>query len=47
MGWTFPWVSSLGSDFNDDFHATWTPPSSHRSSTTGRWSRQRRGRRLA
>jgi predicted dithiol-disulfide oxidoreductase (DUF899 family) len=22
MGWTFPWVSSHGSDFNYDFHAT-------------------------
>jgi predicted dithiol-disulfide oxidoreductase (DUF899 family) len=22
MGWTFPWVSSAGSDFNYDFHAT-------------------------
>jgi predicted dithiol-disulfide oxidoreductase (DUF899 family) len=22
MGWTFPWYSSYGSDFNDDFHAT-------------------------
>ena len=22
MGWTFPWYSSAGSDFNYDFHAT-------------------------
>jgi predicted dithiol-disulfide oxidoreductase (DUF899 family) len=22
MGWTFPWYSSYGSDFNHDFHAT-------------------------
>jgi predicted dithiol-disulfide oxidoreductase (DUF899 family) len=22
MGWTFPWFSSFGSDFNYDFHAT-------------------------
>jgi predicted dithiol-disulfide oxidoreductase (DUF899 family) len=22
MGWTFPWYSSLGSDFNQDFHVT-------------------------
>ncbi|MGW5050387.1 DUF899 domain-containing protein [Actinokineospora sp. NPDC004072] len=22
LGWTFPWVSSYGSDFNYDFHAT-------------------------
>ena len=25
MGWTFRWVSSLGSDFNRDFHVTFTP----------------------
>ncbi len=25
MGWTFPWVSSGGSDFNRDFHVTFTP----------------------
>ncbi|MGD9903350.1 MAG: DUF899 domain-containing protein [Vicinamibacterales bacterium] len=24
MGWTFPWVSSFGSDFNRDFHVTFT-----------------------
>jgi predicted dithiol-disulfide oxidoreductase (DUF899 family) len=24
MGWNFPWVSSFGSDFNYDFHATYT-----------------------
>jgi predicted dithiol-disulfide oxidoreductase (DUF899 family) len=24
MGWTFPWVSSLGSDFNFDFHVSHT-----------------------
>jgi predicted dithiol-disulfide oxidoreductase (DUF899 family) len=24
MGWTFPWVSSHGSDFNHDFHVTFT-----------------------
>jgi predicted dithiol-disulfide oxidoreductase (DUF899 family) len=24
MGWTFPWASSLGSDFNTDFHVTFT-----------------------
>jgi predicted dithiol-disulfide oxidoreductase (DUF899 family) len=22
MGWTFPWYSSHGSDFNTDFHVT-------------------------
>src|SRR3954447_16698651 len=25
MGWTFPWVSSFGSDFNYDFAASFTP----------------------
>ena len=25
MGWTFPWVSSSGSDFNFDFQASFTP----------------------
>jgi predicted dithiol-disulfide oxidoreductase (DUF899 family) len=24
MGWTFPWVSSHGTDFNRDFHVTFT-----------------------
>jgi predicted dithiol-disulfide oxidoreductase (DUF899 family) len=24
MGWTFPWASSFGSDFNYDFHVTFT-----------------------
>jgi predicted dithiol-disulfide oxidoreductase (DUF899 family) len=24
MGWTFPWVSSFGSDFNRDFHVSFT-----------------------
>jgi predicted dithiol-disulfide oxidoreductase (DUF899 family) len=24
-GWTFPWYSSFGSDFNYDFHATLDP----------------------
>jgi len=24
MGWSFPWVSSFGSDFNHDFHVTFT-----------------------
>jgi hypothetical protein len=26
MGWTFPWASSLGSDFNYDYHARPSPP---------------------
>jgi predicted dithiol-disulfide oxidoreductase (DUF899 family) len=25
MGWRFPWVSSQGSDFNFDFHVSFTP----------------------
>lgn len=25
MGWSFPWVSSGGTDFNSDFHVTFTP----------------------
>ena len=25
MGWTFPWVSSDGADFNRDFHVTFSP----------------------
>jgi predicted dithiol-disulfide oxidoreductase (DUF899 family) len=25
MGWSFPWVSSNGSDFNFDYHVTFTP----------------------
>jgi predicted dithiol-disulfide oxidoreductase (DUF899 family) len=25
MGWTFPWVSSFGSDFNYDYAASFTP----------------------
>lgn len=25
MGWTFPWVSSNGSDFNFDYHVSYTP----------------------
>jgi predicted dithiol-disulfide oxidoreductase (DUF899 family) len=25
MGWTFPWYSSVGSDFNFDYHVSFTP----------------------
>lgn len=25
MGWQFPWVSSFGTDFNADFHVSFTP----------------------
>jgi predicted dithiol-disulfide oxidoreductase (DUF899 family) len=30
MGWTFPWVSSLGSDFNFDFNVSFTEDQQHR-----------------
>ena len=29
MGWTFPWASSLGSDFNFDFNASYTEEQQH------------------
>jgi predicted dithiol-disulfide oxidoreductase (DUF899 family) len=29
MGWTFPWVSSGGSDFNRDFYVSFTPEEMH------------------
>jgi predicted dithiol-disulfide oxidoreductase (DUF899 family) len=25
MGWSFPWLSSYGSDFNSDYHVSFTP----------------------
>ena len=25
MGWSFPWVSSYGGDFNFDYHVSFTP----------------------
>jgi predicted dithiol-disulfide oxidoreductase (DUF899 family) len=25
MGWTFPWFSSVGSEFNFDYHVSFTP----------------------
>ena len=37
MGWQFPWVSSFGSDFNYDYHVSFTqggPGQGERSSTT-------------
>lgn len=30
LGWTFPWASSFGSDFNFDFHASYTEEQQHR-----------------
>jgi len=33
MGWTFPWASSFGSDFNLDFHASVTPEQQRDGST--------------
>ena len=38
MGWTVPWYSSDGSDFNYDFHVT-IDKRSHRSSTTTKMKR--------
>jgi predicted dithiol-disulfide oxidoreductase (DUF899 family) len=32
MGWTFPWVSSLGSDFNFDFNVSFTAATAARTS---------------
>ena len=40
MGWSFPWASSFGSDFNYDFQVTFTRSSSSRgpsSTTSTRW----------
>lgn len=34
MGWSFPWVSSHGSDFNFDYQASYTPNSSPRARST-------------
>ena len=25
MGWRFPWMSTFGSDFNEDFHISFSP----------------------
>ena len=30
MGWSFPWVSSFGSDFNRDYHVSFTPEEQER-----------------
>ena len=47
MGWTFPWASSLGSDFNFDFNVSFTEEQQREgasNTTTGaaatRWTRQ-------
>jgi predicted dithiol-disulfide oxidoreductase (DUF899 family) len=34
MGWRFPWVSSYGSDFNHDFHVSFTPEAMARGKVT-------------
>ena len=34
MGWTFPWASSVGSDFNFDFNVSFTRSNSARASNT-------------
>ena len=48
MGWTFPWASSLGSDFNFDFNVSFTEEQQREgvsNTTTGaaatRWTRRR------
>ncbi|HEX4219242.1 MAG TPA: DUF899 domain-containing protein [Acidimicrobiales bacterium] len=53
MGWTFPWYSSAGSDFNYDFHATvddrvapvriWYRTPAEMAETTMPWSEDLRG----
>jgi predicted dithiol-disulfide oxidoreductase (DUF899 family) len=47
MGWSFPWASSFGSDFNYDFQAAYTRSSSSRelsSTISARWTCGRRRR---
>jgi predicted dithiol-disulfide oxidoreductase (DUF899 family) len=34
MGWSFPWVSSSGSDFNFDLHVSFTPEDMARGGAT-------------
>lgn len=41
MGWTFPWVSSGGNDFNYDFHASFTPE--EREAGTATWNLTKKG----
>jgi len=45
MGWSFPWVSSLGSDFRYDFGAAFTDQQ-RTILRVGRFSRRRRQQRL-
>lgn len=40
MGWTLPWYSSYGSDFNEDFRATTTEGEDHRLSVFIRQGRE-------
>jgi predicted dithiol-disulfide oxidoreductase (DUF899 family) len=41
MGWTFPWYSSADSDFNYDFHVTFTPAEA--AAGTGEYNYARQG----
>ena len=41
MGWRFKWVSSFGSDFNRDFHVSFTPDELARARSTTTTSRRR------
>jgi predicted dithiol-disulfide oxidoreductase (DUF899 family) len=41
MGWRFEWVSSLGGDFNYDFHVSFTPEELARGEVFYNYTRQR------
>jgi len=40
MGWSFAWISSLGSDFNRDFGVTFTPEEIARGETVYNYARR-------
>ena len=40
MGWTFPWVSSYGSDFNGDFNASMTEEQQRKGGTEYNYQRE-------
>ena len=40
MGWRFPWVSSHGSDFNRDFHVSFTPDEKAQGAVDYNYTRQ-------
>jgi predicted dithiol-disulfide oxidoreductase (DUF899 family) len=41
MGWSFKWVSSLGNDFNRDYHVTHTPEELAKGDTYYNYTRQK------